>query len=251
MRPASGDTLGCLRRYQQGDAAAAEELLRIHHGLVRQIARALLPYAGCLDLDDLLVEGQLGLLAAAQAFDGSLGYAFTTPVGTSIYRKVARAIAEQGRAIRLPCWVCEREAQLQRSREALALRLGREPDAEELAAETCLPPATIRTLQTVGPALLSLDAPVDADDETQTTLGELLPAPGDLEERVTVRLTAAWALKALSAKERQAVALRCGFCSPAPLSWAAIAAEQGISAEGARRRVMRALRKLRALAGVG
>lgn len=249
-RAGAADAMEYLRRYQQGDHQAAEELLRRHGGLVRRIARTLLPYAGCLELDDLVIEGQLGLLAAAKSFDAGRGYAFSTLVGTSIHRRIVRAIAEQGRMIRLPAWICEREAQFHRTRELLVQRLGREPEPEELAAETGLPVPTMRIFAAVGAAPVSLDGPVDADEETRTTLGELLAGPEELEEEVVTALTAAWALSALPPQERQAVELRFGFCSPEPLSWAAVAIVQGVSAECARLRVRRALRRLRELAGV-
>src|SRR5205809_2136737 len=87
-------------RYQRGDRVAAERLLRSHAGLIRKIAVALSLSSGCLELEDLLIEGQMGLLAAAESFDPRRGLVFSTSATVAVRRHVRRAIFAQGSMIR-------------------------------------------------------------------------------------------------------------------------------------------------------
>jgi RNA polymerase primary sigma factor len=238
-------------RYQRGDRVAAERLLRSHAGLIRKIAVALSLSSGCLELEDLLIEGQMGLLAAAESFDPRRGLVFSTSATVAVRRHVRRAIFAQGSMIRRPEGLCERQAKLRCVRRRLAERLGRDPVVEEIAAEMGCSSRVVQRLVAAEVAVTSLEAPV-GEGEGCDTWGELLAASGDLAESVAVQLTAAWALslETLTPQERQAIRLRYGFVTGKPLSYREVGLALGVSLQWARALECSALGKMREACGV-
>lgn len=156
--PAFANNARLVVRYQQGDAAAAEELLRLNARLVTKIAARYAGMATSLEFVDLVIEGQLGLLHAAGKFAPERGHQFSTYAHHWIRQACARAIDTQDRAIRIPT------NQTERKRRPLA----------------ALPSVTA-----------SLDEPLPDEGGR---LGDFLPAPDDVEREVVGR---AWVLAAM------------------------------------------------------
>jgi RNA polymerase primary sigma factor len=173
------------KRIERGDLHAKERLITHNLRLVVSIARR---YQGTdLTLLDLIQEGTLGLIRAAEKFDWRRGYRFSTYATLWIRQAIGRALSNQARAIRLPVAVIQRERRLARARSALRSCLGREPDLAELAAAADMRPKEIEDLAGAARVVLSLDAPVVTGEDTK--LAELLDVEvGDVGADVLLSL---------------------------------------------------------------
>src|SRR5258705_4496272 len=121
------------RRKALGDEAAKRKLIECTLGIVMSITRNYTK-AG-VPLLDLIQEGNMGLIRAVEKFDYKMGYKLSTYATWWIRQSVTRALADQGRTIRLPVHVAEQVRRLLRSRRVLAQKLNREPTVQELAKE--------------------------------------------------------------------------------------------------------------------
>lgn len=211
----AGRNLAVIRRYQQGDRAAAEELLELNAGLVGKIVRHYLPVAVGLEYDDLEVFGQLGLLHAARRFDARRGCAFSTYATPWIRQAILRALSRD-HLIRVPDYL---------------LAAARRSSAE--TGEWPLPQV-----------VASLDAPVGEDGGT---LGDLLPDEegSGWEEAVLAGLVAEHLLTVLSERERAVIVRRFGLRGLPESTLAEVGASIGTTRQGAAQIEARALRKLR------
>ena len=159
------------RRIERGDLEAKERLITHNLRLVVSIARR---YQGTeLTLLDLIQEGTLGLIRAAEKFDWRKGFRFSTYATLWIRQAIGRALSNHSRAIRLPVAVAQRERRLARIRTELTIELGREPGREELAAAAGLELSELDALSAAARVVTSLDAPLDAVGEA--ALGDILP----------------------------------------------------------------------------
>ena len=226
--------------------AARQRLVATHLPLVVILAR---PYAHRgVPLLDLIQEGNIGLLQAIEKFDPRHGARLSTYATWWIRQAIQRALADQGRPVRLPAQTRATLARLRRLRTQLMQQLGREPTEAELAEQLHLPQRQVLELMPLLQEPLSLETPVGEDEEAM--LEDLIPDPqaGDVEEIVAERLAQDYiraTLAELSAEEQQVLTLRYGLDDGRFRSLDEVGTLLGMRREHVRQIEGRALRKLR------
>ena len=170
------EELELARRIERGDLAAKAHLIEANLRLVVHIAKRYQRESHGLTLSDLVQEGTLGLVRATEKFDYRRGHRFSTYATLWIRQAVGRAIADKGRAIRLPAHIGGRLRELEQAERRLAGMLGREATTEELCEELEWPEAEVAVLRRTSQAPLSLDAARGEDGEL--VLGDVLAAEG-------------------------------------------------------------------------
>ncbi|HSU52929.1 MAG TPA: sigma-70 family RNA polymerase sigma factor [Candidatus Dormibacteraeota bacterium] len=151
------------RRIKKGDEAAREHMIKANLRLVVKIAR---DYEGLgLPLLDLINEGNIGLMKGVERFDPTKGAKLSTYSSWWIKQSIRRALAQQGKTIRLPDHVVDKVAHIHRAEMKLRDMLGREPTEEELASELGTNPRRLRMYREASRAPVSLDAPLGSDEE--------------------------------------------------------------------------------------
>jgi RNA polymerase primary sigma factor len=232
------------KRIERGDRAAKDRLVLSNLRLVISNAKH---YEGNgLALLDLIQEGILGLIRAAEKFDWRRGYKFSTYATWWIRESIDRGIANKARLIRMPVHVLQQERRLTRAERKLIVALGREPTNEEIAAEARLSVKQVRQVRDAARTVASLDQPIGEDE---TSLGELVPndepEPQELVE-VSLRGEALRrAVDELPEPERQVVRLRYGLGGEhTPKSISAVVGELGMSRKQVRKVESEALTRL-------
>jgi RNA polymerase primary sigma factor len=230
------------RRIERGDLQAKEEL--INHNLRLVVAQAR-RYQGLGDLSllDLIQEGMIGLIRAAEKFDWRRGLRFSTYATLWIREAIQRGLADRGRSIRLPVGVAQRERKVAAAERDLASRLGRDPSDEEIAAAAGVTPQQVDDAHRHPRTITSLDLPVGEDGGS--TLGALIPSDElPVEEEVLIDLTEEAvhrSVAALPEREREIVRWRFGLDGEEPLTLAEIAERLDLSPERVRQLERRAL----------
>jgi RNA polymerase primary sigma factor len=233
------------RRKDDGDEAAKRRLIECNLRLVMSITRNY-TRAG-VPLLDLIQEGNLGLIRAVEKFDYKLGYKLSTYATWWIRQSVTRALADQGRTIRLPVHVAEQTRKVLRARRILAQKLNRDPLIPEIANESGFPAERVQELLELIEDPVSLETPVGDGESIYSDLIE--DTKSDQPDAATAKLLRsrelAGALRRLSPRMRRVLALRFGLDGESPQTLEQVGLGLGITRERVRQLESRALRELR------
>jgi RNA polymerase primary sigma factor len=236
------------RRKDLGDEAAKRRLIECNLRLVMSITRNYTK-AG-VPLLDLIQEGNMGLIRAVEKFDYKMGYKLSTYATWWIRQAVTRALADQGRTIRLPVHVAEQVRRANRARRVMTQKLNRDPSMDEIAKEAGLPVERVRELFELVEDPVSLETPVgdgesmvadmieDRKSESPDGASAALARTADLTE----------AIERLNPRMKHVVLRRFGLDGQPPQTLEEVGKDLGITRERVRQLETRALRELRAVA---
>jgi RNA polymerase primary sigma factor len=232
------------RRIEKGDLRAKEQLVNSNLRLVISNARK---YQGHdMPLLDLIQEGILGLIRAAEKFDWRKGYKFSTYATFWIRQALQRALDNRSRTIRIPVHLGQRERRIARVQRELAAGLGREPTDEEVAEAAEISVQEVREARDAARVVTSLDRPVGEEEETP--FGALLASDErgpDEEVAIALRDDALRrALARLPEPEREVVKLRYGINGDDPTPLSETGRRLGLSQDAVRRLERKALSEL-------
>jgi RNA polymerase primary sigma factor len=238
------EELELARRKDLGDEAAKRRLVECNLRLVISMARAY--SASGVPLLDLIQEGNLGLMRAVEKFDYRRGYKLSTYATWWIRQSMSRAIADQGRTIRLPLHVLDVVKKLHRAKRKLTQTLGRDPLAAELAAELEIPVERVIELQRMTEDPVSLETPVGDGESLFSDMVEDVnaPRPDDHVAGDERRRQLEEALESLNDRTRRVIEARFGLGDRDPATLEQVGTEIGVTRERVRQIETRALREL-------
>ena len=246
LTPAEERELARLK--DEGDEDAKRRLIEATLRLVMSITRNYVNSG--VPLLDLIQEGNLGLIRAVEKFDYKLGYKLSTYATWWIRQSVTRAIADQGRTIRLPVHIVDQVRKVTRARRVLTQRLNRDPLPEEIAAESGFELKRVRELLDLVEDPVSLETPVgDGDSIYADMLEDVNSEQPDqrLAELLRTKELRS-ALERLNERMRHVLELRFGLSGEKPRTLEEVGNELGVTRERVRQLESRALRELQVAA---
>lgn len=229
-----------------GDMNAQTKLVECNLKLVVPIAKR---YMGCgLPLLDLIQEGNLGLMKAAEKYDGSKGFRFSTYATYWIRQAISRALGDQSRTIRIPANMVELLSKVKKASAELTQILHRDPTDEEIANKLGVELEKVQTIMDVAQATTSLDTPIDDDGET--TMSDLIADISNenpyqkMVQQANIEIVDS-VLSTLSNKEAEVLRMRFGINANKAMTLEEVGTHYGLSKERIRQIENKAIRKLR------
>jgi RNA polymerase primary sigma factor len=230
---------------QEGQLAR-EALIKANTRLVVSIARRYLGHG--VPFLDLIQEGNLGLMKAVEKFEHQRGFRFSTYATWWIRQGIIRAIADQGRTIRVPVHMVDRLRQIYKATRSMEQDLGRPPTSQELAAYLNLDNSKLRWILQISQPTLSLESPVGEDEDTELGMyvqDNRSPGPAQLAYENMLRERVDEVLSTLTPREARVIRLRFGLGQERPYTLEEVGQKFGLTRERIRQIEGKALRQLR------